>query len=151
MDCCWLPDLSLSSVRLSLLIHLPLSVCAFSLYSALFKKQVEQKESSSLFYSQPLLFHSINATTGDLPLQVLRLLTSMRRNGDFIDLAKAGPGLTLPVNIGNLDSSITKLDLRECNLAGALCYPDIRWLLFLRCVLFKCILHDVFVILIVAS
>ena len=69
--------------------------------------------------------------TGDLSLPVVRLLSFMRRKGKFLNLRDAGPGFTLPANIGDLDPDIRELDLRECNLTGVLNYADICLLLFL--------------------
>ena len=63
--------------------------------------------------------------TGDLSLPVVRLLSFMRRKGKFLNLRDAGPGFTLPANIGDLDPDIRELDLRECNLIGAVCFVNI--------------------------
>ena len=62
----------------------------------------------------------MHALAGDLPLPVVRLLSFMRHRGKFVDMRRAGPGFTLPVNIGDLGPGITELDLGECNLIGAL-------------------------------
>jgi len=62
----------------------------------------------------------MHALAGDLPLPVVRLLSFMRRKGKFVDMRRAGPGFTLPANIGDLGPGITELDLGECNLIGAL-------------------------------
>ena len=55
---------------------------------------------------------------GDLPLPVVRLFCSMRCDEKEINLQAAGPGFTLPDNIGDLDPVITDIDLSECNLIG---------------------------------
>ena len=64
----------------------------------------------------------MHAPAGDLPLPVLRLLSSMRHNGKSVDLKGAGPAFTLPANIGDMDPAIKELDLGECNLTGAACH-----------------------------
>ena len=59
----------------------------------------------------------IYAPVGELPLPVLRLLS--RLGSTSIRLLKdAGPGFTLPVNIGNLGSDITELNLARWSLTG---------------------------------
>ena len=65
----------------------------------------------------------MHALAGDLPLPVVHLLSSMKRIYilKIVDLANAGRGFTLPANMGELDPAITELDLRGCNLTGALC------------------------------
>ena len=49
------------------------------------------------------------------------MLSSMKCNFKRPNLKDAGPGFTLPVNIGGLDEldpAIRKLDLSMCNLTG---------------------------------
>ena len=55
---------------------------------------------------------------GELPLPVVELIASMRCNGKDVDMEKAGPGFTLPADIGDLDLSISDLILYGCNLTG---------------------------------
>ena len=75
----------------------------------------------------------MHAPAGELPLPVIRLLSSMGRNGRMgIRMKRAGPGFTLPANIGDLGQDIVVLDLRWCKLIGAVYFVDIHWLLFLR-------------------
>ena len=38
-----------------------------------------------------------------------------------VTMYRAGPGFTLPVNIGDLDPAIAELHLGGCNLTGELC------------------------------
>ena len=50
---------------------------------------------------------------------MVRLLCLMRNDEDWIvSLYKAGPGFTLPADIGDLDPAITELDLTYSNLIG---------------------------------
>ena len=50
---------------------------------------------------------------------MVRLLCLMRNDEDWIvSLYKAGPGFTLPADIGDLDPAIIRLDLSDCNLKG---------------------------------
>ena len=60
-----------------------------------------------------LLAPCLLAFAGDLPLPVILMLSSRGCN-----LKGAGPGFTLPVEIGDLDPGITKLNLRWFNLTG---------------------------------
>ena len=54
---------------------------------------------------------------GVLHLPVVRLFSSC--NGRLgLDVIKAGPGFSLPANIGDLDPAITDLNLSNCNLIG---------------------------------
>ena len=56
---------------------------------------------------------------GPLALPVVRLLCLLRNNeASHLDLCGAGPGFTLPADIGDLDPAITELELSECNLTG---------------------------------
>ena len=73
----------------------------------------------------------MHAPAGELPLPVVRLLASMRCVGKVVSMKRAGPGFTLPANIGDLDPAVTKLSLRECNLIGALFYANISQLCIL--------------------
>ena len=77
-----------------------------------------EREFGSLFYSQSFLFRLMHAHAGELPLPVVRLLSSMRHNGKSVDRKGAGLGFTLPANIGDLDPDITELNLSGCNLIG---------------------------------
>ena len=38
--------------------------------------------------------------------------------GNHVTMFKAGPGFTLPANIGDLDRAITELNFRWCSLTG---------------------------------
>ena len=80
------------------------------------------------------------SAAGELPLPVVRLFSRLRcrcisedsEDGSFygsedesdeeddaeLYLEKAGPGFTLPANIGDLDPAVTVLDLSYCNLTG---------------------------------
>jgi hypothetical protein len=63
------------------------------------------------------------AAAGELPLPFVRLLSTMRviqqtDSSFFANLEDAGPGFTLPANIGDLDTTVTVLDLSYCNLTG---------------------------------
>ena len=50
---------------------------------------------------------------------MVRLLCLMCNSDDrIVSLYKAGPGFTLPDDIGDLDPTITELNLSECNLTG---------------------------------
>ena len=52
---------------------------------------------------------------------MVRLLCLMRNDDDddrIVSLHTAGPGFTLPADIGDLDPAITELNLSECNLTG---------------------------------
>ena len=40
------------------------------------------------------------------------------RDANSVDLNAAGPGFTLPADIGDLDPAITAMDLSNCNLKG---------------------------------
>ena len=53
---------------------------------------------------------------GELPLEIIR----MKAKGCEVVL-HSNPGFTLPSNIGELGDDITKLDLTDCSLHGALC------------------------------
>ena len=66
-----------------------------------------------------------------MPLPVVRLFSNKMCR---IDLQDAGPGFTLPANIGDLGPEITQLNLSQCNLTGA----DI-----LRCDLSPCVVSPV--------
>ena len=56
---------------------------------------------------------------GDLPLPVVRLLSSMRScDRKLVNVEDAGPGFTLPENMGDLGPAMTVLDLRNSNLIG---------------------------------
>ena len=72
----------------------------------------------------------MHAPAGELPLPVVCLLTFMQCMGKYVDITRAGPGFTLPANIGDLGQDITVLVLQECNLIGAIYFVDIRWLFF---------------------
>ena len=71
-----------------------------------------------------LLELGFNFLAGDIPLAVVALLSKMRfdhraeTSEGEISLANAGPGFTLPTNIGDLDSSISNLILTDCFLTG---------------------------------
>ena len=69
---------------------------------------------------------------GDLPLPVIALFCSIQRDENSFNLRDAGPGFTLPANIGDLDPAITELDLRGCNLTGTVCVG----IIWLSCLLF---------------
>jgi hypothetical protein len=62
----------------------------------------------------------LHGSVGNLQVPVVRLLYAMRCDAKPIYLRDAGPGFTLPANIGDLGPGITELDLGECNLIGAL-------------------------------
>ena len=50
---------------------------------------------------------------------MVRLLCLMRNDDSSVaDLFEAGPGFTLPADIGDLDPTIIILDLFACNLKG---------------------------------
>ena len=72
------------------------------------------------------------APAGELPLQMVRLLTSLRCEKKGYDLRRAGPGFTLPANIGDFGPDNTELDLGGWNLIGPVCHADIRWRFFLQ-------------------
>jgi hypothetical protein len=58
---------------------------------------------------------------GPLALPVVRLLCLMRNDACRIvslNIDTDGPGFTLPANIGDLDPTITELNLSDCNLTG---------------------------------
>ena len=64
---------------------------------------------------------SLDIFLGELPVSALRLISEKRTTSyhpDQILQQRAGPGFTLPANIGDLDPSITLLDLRRLNLKG---------------------------------
>jgi len=73
----------------------------------------------------------MHASAGDLPLPVVRLLSSMRYQVNFLDLIESGPGFTLPANIGDLDPDITELHLRDCNLIGTVYFVVLIFVIFL--------------------
>ena len=114
-------------IRLESAISLPLSL------SPLLSLRPHHSPSLSLclFPSSPslALFHFISITgilslfycSGVLPLSVVSLISSMRcsRDCEGVCVEEAGPGFTLPANIGDLDPAITRLDLGHCNLTGA--------------------------------
>ena len=71
------------------------------------------------------------AATGELPLPVVHLLADMRlidldefgnvpHDYDMaeIRMGDAGPGFTLPADIGDLDPAINELDLKYLGLTG---------------------------------
>ena len=68
---------------------------------------------------------SIHVTAGELPIGVVRVFCMLRHCGDRqktqskLDLTHAGPGFTLPTNIGDLDAAIYHLNLSRCQLTGA--------------------------------
>ena len=62
-------------------------------------------------------FYLAYARTGELPLAIIR----MKAKGTTVTLS-GNTGFTLPVNIGELGDEITKLDLSNCSLTGALWY-----------------------------
>ena len=55
---------------------------------------------------------------------MLALISSIRRSEEYgggrndVDMDEAGPGFTLPANIGDLDPAITELYWGRCCLAG---------------------------------
>ena len=58
---------------------------------------------------------------GPLALPVVRLLCLMRNDDDddrIVSLHTAGPGFTLPADIGDWDTAITRMDLSSCFLIG---------------------------------
>ena len=68
-------------------------------------------------------------SAGELPLSVVHRFSALRctqegrgigQSGDprILDLEAAGPGFTLPANIGDLDPAIRALILSNCNLIG---------------------------------
>ena len=62
--------------------------------------------------------------TGDLAVPILRSLSPRWR-----DFKNAGPGFTLPVNIGDLGLAVHSLDLSGCNLIGTRIHPSTTYLL----------------------
>ena len=46
------------------------------------------------------------------------LLSSLRFYDNIVEMDDAGPGFTLPENIGDLDPAVEELDLSSFNLTG---------------------------------
>ena len=64
---------------------------------------------------------------GDLPPAVVLLFSAVRsRVGGCLLLKDAGPGFTLPADIGDSDPAITRLDLSGCGLKGTVKYIHCR-------------------------
>ena len=59
---------------------------------------------------------------GELPLPVLRLVSSMRCNGGKVDLEGAGPGFTRPPDM--YPAGVIELNLERCNLIGVITLDD---------------------------
>ena len=66
-------------------------------------------------------------TTGDLPIAVIELISNMRSLDHTVSFTYAtdrpdddvaGPGFTLPENLGELDPTITNLNLWKCCVIG---------------------------------
>lgn len=55
---------------------------------------------------------------GELPLEVIELVSRMLSRRHTVRMEEAGPGFTLPANIGALNSAITALNLERCCLIG---------------------------------
>ena len=65
-----------------------------------------------------LLMFVASLLTGELPLEVIRLIATMRSAGKIVSLDR-NVGFTLPHNLGDLDTAIVSLDLSGCELRGA--------------------------------